>query len=132
MEQNKEEEEFNNVILKLKGGILFCEYKEDIIDLSKAKKIIVDRHSYTNGVSFPALIKSMNKIEIDKSARSFFKSEESSQGLTAIALMSTNSYSLIMMNFMIRLYRPSIPIKMFTNQEKAIEWLSNFTSLQNE
>lgn len=126
MEQNKEEAEFNNIILKLKNGILFCEYKEDIIDLHKAKKIITDRLIYTNGISYPALIQSINKIEIDKSARSFFKSEESSKGLTAVAMMSTNSYSLIMMNFMIRLYRPSIPIKMFNNKEKAIEWLSTF------
>lgn len=123
---DKKKTEFDNIILLIKNGIMFCEYKEDIINISKAKNIIKDRLSYADGKTYPAVIKSINKIEIDKSARTFFKSEESSKGLKAIAMMSTNSYSLIMMNFMIRLYRPSIPIKMFTDEQKAINWVSEY------
>lgn len=123
---NKEVREFNNVILSIKDGVLYCEYKEDTVNLKKAKQIIEDRLSYTNGINYPSIVRSMNKIEIQKDARSFFKSEESSKGLSAVALISTNSYSLIMMNFMLRLYRPSIPLKMFTDEQKAIEWIAEY------
>lgn len=122
---NKEETEFENVILSIKNGILFCEYKEDKINLKKAKQIIDDRITFTKNTAYPSIVWSMSKIEIEKDARAFFKSKESGKGLTAVALISTNSYSLIMMNFMLRLYTPNnMPIKMVPNEQKALEWLS--------
>lgn len=127
MIHNKEKQEFDNIILSIKNGILYCEYKDDKINLQKAKRIIDDRYIYTGGGNYPTVIKSMNKIEIDKEARAYFKTEESGKGLSAIAMISTNSYSLILMNFMLRLYTPAkMPIKMFTDEHKAIEWASEY------
>lgn len=127
MIKNKEEIEFDNVLFSIKNKILYCTYKEDKVDIRKAKKIISDRYSYTEGKDYPAIVKSINKIEVDKEARAYFKTKESGKGLKAVALISTNSYSLIIMNFMLRLYTPAkMPIKMFTDEKKAIEWLQPY------
>lgn len=124
---NKEENEFESIILSIKNGVLFCTYKEVKTDLNMAKQIIIDRDTFTQKKAYPAVIKSMNKIEVNKEARAYFKTEESGNGLKAVAMISTNSYSLIIMNFMLRLYTPAkMPIKLFTDEDKAIKWLTPY------
>lgn len=134
MIQNKEEKEFDSIILSIKNGVLYCDYKEGKINFKKAEKILEDRIIFTEGMNFPAVITSMTKIELEKDARSFFKSRESGKGLKAVALISTNSYSLIMMNFMLRLYNPNdMPIKMVSAEKEALEWLQPYlTTSKNE
>ena len=127
MVSNKKKQEFDSVFFSIENGILYCVYKEDKVNLKKAKKIISDRYSYTEGLSYPTIVKSINKIDVDKEARAFFKTDESGKGLSAVAMISTNPYSLIIMNFMLRLYTPAkMPIKMFTDESKAIEWASEY------
>jgi hypothetical protein len=127
MIKNKPEEEFKNIKLAIKEGILYCNYKEDKINLEKAKQIIIDRNNYMENCTFPAIIKSINKIEVDKQARAYFKTKESGKGLKAVAMISTNYYSRIIMNFMLKLYTPAnMPIKMFIDEKKAIEWLQQY------
>lgn len=130
---NKKKKEFNSIILRIKKGILFCEYKEGKINIEKAKEIVKNRASYTDGIAYPAIISLSNKVEVDKEARAYFKTEESGSGLSAVAMISTSSYSLIIMNFMLRLYTPSkMPIKMFTDEDKAVKWLMPYVEKPNE
>lgn len=127
MSINKEETEFSSIYFSIKNGILYSTYKEGTIDITKAKEIVKDRQDYTEGKSYPTLVITTNKLEIDKEARAYFKTKESGSGLKAVAMISTNSYSLIIMNFMLRLYTPAkMPIKLFTDEDKAIKWLTPY------
>lgn len=133
MTSNKEEKEFDSVIFSIKYGVLFCIYKEGKINLINAKKIVNDRALFTQKESYPTIVKSINKIEVDKEARAYFKTKESAKGLNAVAMITTNSYSLIIMNFMLRLYTPAkMPIKMFTDEKKALEWLQQYIHQEHE
>ncbi|WP_041329818.1 STAS/SEC14 domain-containing protein [Saprospira grandis] len=64
--------------------------------------------------------------KINKAAREFAKSNEGqaiNQYTLAYALIASNRLNRMMGNMFGRIFRRSYPIKMFTSEEKAINWL---------
>lgn len=112
--------------LELTDGILYCEYKQSTITLKDAIEITNYRNKFVNNQSYPALITSYKKVEIDKLAREYFKTPESNDCLKAIALLYEKSYTKILANFMIRLHKPPMPIRIFNSEEQALIWLNQF------
>lgn len=125
MKHNKNPNNLKSINLELKDGILFTKYISCKIDVSLAKEIVAHRINYTEGHIYPALITSSGIVEITKEARNFFGSQKGSKGLSAIALVYESSkLNQIIMNFMLKLHPPLIPIKSFKNSKKALHWLT--------
>ncbi len=115
------------VHLRIKDSILAGTYKKNVhITLDIAKEIVRTRISFTRGTKMPSLILSEGVISIDKAAREYFVTPESTEGLAASAIITHSPFSSFLGNLFLQLTRGSIPVKIFTNRIKAEKWLQQF------
>jgi len=116
----KEETEY--LTHELKDGIIIAQFKPDLkIDLKMAKEMVRDRIEFQRGVEYPVLIH-FTTYEADKEARDYMNIE----GLELIskgAFFTDSILTTMFVNFYLKVYKPKVPTKMFTNKEKAIAWL---------
>ncbi|MDH5542454.1 MAG: hypothetical protein OEY64_05775 [Nitrospinota bacterium] len=74
----------------------------------------------------PILVDGRNIRSITKSARNIYQNEGRAVSLVAAALLGGSKVSMLIGNFFIGFNRPNHPIRLFTSEEKAIEWLEVF------
>lgn len=123
----KVESEYVTMIFK--DGILEGRYADfAVIDLNAAIKTVEQRKRATNYIAAPVLIDGRKLKSIDKQARDYFASDEGSDLLTAAALLADSAFTKHIGNFFLRisLKKRKIPIQLFTDREKAIDWLRQF------
>ena len=124
-----EEGYFENDFTKMwmKDGIVHSEYTPNLnITLEMAKIAVVERIKFMKGVSMPIFADVRNALSIDKEARDYLSSKEGTHLLTAGAFHVSSQVEKIMGTFFIKINRPIIPTRLFTNYEEAIKWLSTF------
>ena len=119
--------ETNYVTVWIEDGILFCSYKEQItIDLDTAKKIVKDRIEFTKGVSYPILIDFTNLKSVTKDARDFMNEPTGGlSGLVKGAFLSNSVVTTVFINLYLKINKPTIPTRFFTNKQEALNWLKN-------
>jgi hypothetical protein len=74
----------------------------------------------------PTLIKIKAIRESTKDARDFLASKEGCVGLSAGAICVDSILENVIATLFIYLNKPIIPTKVFTDEEKAKEWLANY------
>lgn len=112
--------------LEIRDGILLVTYKRGItITLAMARQMIKERLAFTQYKPYPILVKDEGLVSVDKDARDFF-SNEGTEGLTAGAFVIKSVYSAFFFNFYLRITSPKVPVKMFTDEIKALEWLRQY------
>ncbi|MGQ7854190.1 STAS/SEC14 domain-containing protein [Pedobacter sp. WC2501] len=79
----------------------------------------------TNNKKVPLLIYLKNSPVTDKETRKF-STEQLPQIYTAMALVSKPGLSQLIMKIMFKFQNPPIPIKSFTDDQKARAWLTQF------
>ena len=115
------------VHLCIKNKILIGTYKRNQrISLKAAREIVSTRKAFTHGCSMPALIISQGLITIDRPARKYFSSEEGTAGLTACAVVVNSIFSSFLGNFFLTVNKTAMPVKIFSNMDKAEKWLQQF------
>jgi hypothetical protein len=119
------------VDFEIRNGILYVTYKPHVnIDLEASKEIVKTRLEYTNGVSYPILVIDAGVISMDKAARDYSSDKSGGlKGVLAGALLLNSVYSEFLGNFFLRITKPAIPTKIFTDKEKALEWLEQFKTI---
>jgi len=75
------------------------------------------------GVAHPLLCDLSNVIKITKDCREHFAGESHAKTIAITALVVTNPISKIIGNFFMGLNKPLKKTRLFTDREKAIEWL---------
>ncbi|HEX8547347.1 MAG TPA: hypothetical protein VF691_10330 [Cytophagaceae bacterium] len=124
-----EEGYFKNDFTKMwmKDGIVYTEYTPNLnITLAMAKVAVIERVKFMNGVSRPIFADVRNALSIDKEARDYLSSKEGTQYLSAGGFLVSSQVEKIMGTFFIKINRPIIPTKLFTNYEEAVKWLGTF------
>lgn len=112
---------------ELNDGILIAEYKKgEPITLLAAKIQVSNRKEFTKGKSYPILIKDYGVAVIEKDARTYLTSKEGTEGISAAAMVLTNSFSTFLGNYLIRLNPPEIPVKIFKTEHEAVAWLQQY------
>ena len=96
-----------------------------IMDLGTAKKLVNIRLNLSDSKSYPILVDYSKMMNITKDAREYLI-KEGSEGVTAGAFITTTVVSRIWINLFITMYRPPQPTKVFTNKQKAVDWLKQF------
>jgi hypothetical protein len=115
------------VDLKWIGRVLQATYKPGPkIDLDAAKTILQERLDFTNGKSVPVLVVDSGVVSMDKNARDFLSSNDGIKGIRASALISQSRVNSMLVNFVIKISRPNLPVKVFTDRSSAINWLESF------
>jgi len=75
---------------------------------------------------YPLLIDSRNIKSITKEARDHFSIRNRDTGINSFAVLIESPLSRIIGNFFMGLNKPSIPAKLFTNEQDALEWLKQY------
>lgn len=113
----------------LRDGILVINYKPGLeITLDIAKDIVNDRMKLTEGKSYPGFLDGRGLKSLDKEAREYFSSEEGRKGVSAAALLVGSVYTAFLGNFFLTVTvgKVKIPTKIFTKEDKALQWLQQF------
>jgi hypothetical protein len=116
------------VFFEMDEGILIATYKPHVkITLKQAKAIVEQRLLFIDNTPRPTLVFNSGTLKADKSARDFFSSEDGVAGIKCAALMVNSNFSSLMLTFFLKITKPKLLVKTFTDKKEALTWLSNYT-----
>ena len=94
------------------------------IDLAIAQELIENRLSFMDGKPAYALIDFTNVKSVTKEARDYMnKPEGGLRGILAGAFLSNNVVATMFINLYLKVSKPPVPARFFTNREEALKWL---------
>jgi hypothetical protein len=115
------------VLFEIEKGILIATYKPNVkISLKQAKAIVEQRLAFIDNIPKPTLVLNSGTLNADKSARDFFSSEEGVAGIKCAALMANSNFTSLMLTFFLKITKPKLLVKTFTEKKDALIWLSNY------
>jgi hypothetical protein len=94
--------------------------------LDGAREVIAATTKITKGKKCPVLADLRRVRSISREARQYYAGEESAQAVAAVALLVGSPISRMSGNFFLALNKPSFPVRLFTLESEAIEWLREF------
>ena len=117
------------VDFEMDGDILIARYKNaPKIDLQAAKEIQKDRLTFTSHKRVPVLVIDQGLVSMDRQAREFFSSEAGIEGISASAMIVSSTVNSMLVNFILKISRPNMPVKMFTDKNAAVAWFKDLCS----
>jgi hypothetical protein len=115
-----------NTILR-EDGICYSKVAAGaIVEIEDAKYNTQMVKTVSNGKKPPILIDIREIISITKEARDHFSMRNREAGVTAIGLLIKSPVSRVIGNFYLGINKPTVPTKLFTDEKKALGWLSNY------
>jgi hypothetical protein len=118
--------ETDTVLFEIFNGVLIVTYRENIkITLKQAKEVVALRLQFIDHISKPTLVVNAGTLNADKKARDYFSSEEGIAGIKCAALLVNSNFASLMLSFFLKITRPKLLVKIFTNKEDALTWLAN-------
>jgi hypothetical protein len=95
--------------------------------LSDAKENLALAVSETRGARRPLLIDIRKAQPLEADARHHYSGQTLVEGFSALALLIEGSpFGRMMGNVYLRIARPGIPTQLFSDEARALEWLSAF------
>lgn len=92
----------------------------DAIQNYKATKML------TNNDNYLVLVDGRVNLSVSREARSFASQIKTDEGRIAEAFIITSTANKLIGNFYINVNKPLVPTKIFSSEEKALEWLESF------
>jgi hypothetical protein len=116
------------VILEIKEDIIYITVKKDAsIDIADIIESVEARKKLQGNKPFLALVDNRNMWQLTKQASDYSASKEVGELSIAMAVLSDSSLpKRLMANFFIRINKSYCPSKLFSSEEKALEWLNTF------
>ncbi len=106
------------------ANLLKAIYKENAnISIKAATEIVDKRILITQNKMHKLLIIVPKKINMTKEARDYLSGEYGIKNIIASAIVVTSKYSNFLTKLFIKIIKPPMPTKIFSNEEKAIQWL---------
>ncbi|QNR84833.1 STAS/SEC14 domain-containing protein [Pedobacter riviphilus] len=106
-------------------GILISYSKSVLRTVGNISANVVLVKEITGNKKVPLLIYLKNSPVPDKETRKF-STEQLPQIYTAMAMVSKPGLAQLIMKILFKFQNPPIPIKSFTDDKKAMEWLKQF------
>ena len=121
-------EEFKNHIfqIKIQDGILFIEFFKEFIDYSDIDAGIKKRLEMVKGRSFPILTDLSAVKMASPEARKRMADKDGEIGVTAVAIVIRSKIQRILWDIFRCTYKKQMPVKAFTNKEKAYNWIEKY------
>ncbi len=110
--------------------IVRCELFRDQTSEELAKENVDAQESIRDGlnrVKTRVLIDMTAIAEISKEARDYFANERTASIQRATALLISSPVSRVIGNFFMGLNKPITPTRLFTDPQKAIQWLHTYS-----
>jgi hypothetical protein len=118
-------EENDSFVFWEEEGIFCSRFKKSTVDLEMAKKSVAARLRLTNSQPCKLFMDIRNLKYVSQSAREFSASIESTQFAEACAILAPSMITKLIANFFMSFNKPNLPTQIFTNKEKAFEWLGS-------
>ena len=96
---------------------------EVIIDDAKENSLAVNSFDLT---SYPLIIDTTEIKSIAKEARDYFSMKDRGSKVMVLAIIIKSPLSKIIANFFMGLNKPVVPVKLFTDEETAIDWCKSY------
>ncbi|UUW07289.1 hypothetical protein NLG42_14370 [Flavobacterium plurextorum] len=110
----------------IEKGILFFQYKPNTtIDLEVAMRVVADRIALQNERPLPVFCDIRGIASIDKAARDYL-AKSGSLLAKAVALIGSENVSMTMSTFYLEISKPSVPTRIFTIEQEALDYLKGF------
>ncbi len=116
----------DEITFELENGILIGTGKSPFLDIHVAIKITNYRLEIQKGKSNPILSNIKMTKNSTKEARDFLASEKGCKGVIAAAILINSDVTSMIANFFMRISRPIVPTKIFTDEAEAKTWLSQY------
>ncbi len=111
----------------MENGILRCQlFPNSEISLEFAKQIVEETLKLCKGKNVPILGDLSKAKFISKESREYLSGDEAMKAASSLANITRTPFSKVIGNFLIGLNKPPYPVRLFTSEEKAIEWLKLF------
>lgn len=112
-------------------GIMIIHCKEDYqYEIQDVKDLVIAAGELSGGKSVPTLTIPGKYTEATKEALDFIFSKDSILYASADAFIAQSLSQKIIGNFYLKIKKPSIPTRLFTNEKSAIEWLKKFSEIK--
>src|ERR1035437_9832884 len=116
----------DEIKFELEKGILIGTGKSTFVDINLAKKIVHYRQKIQKGTAYPILSNITVTKRSTKEARDYFASEKACEDVIAAAILIDSILTSMIGNWFLHYSTPLVPTKIFTDEEKAKQWLSNY------
>lgn len=83
-------------------------------------------NSFYTTKKYPLLVDAREVRYIAREARRYFSVNDRETRITCFALMVKSPLSRLIGNFFMGLNKPSVPARLFDNEELALKWLKEF------
>jgi hypothetical protein len=111
------------ITMWFQDGILFGRYTEGLdVSLEIAKELVEARILYSEGNSYPMLIDMKGIKSATPQAREYLATIGATH-VKAGALIVGSQMNMAIGNIFLMIDKPLVPTKLFTNEDRAIEWL---------
>jgi hypothetical protein len=108
-------------------GIVRKKFFNDIdIDVEDGRENLAAVTQLTGGKPYLVVSDGRVTVTVTPEAREFAASEEASKNRIAEAILVNSVATRLTANFYIRFNKPRTPTRIFTDEQKAIEWLRKF------
>ncbi len=101
-------------------------YTEEMID-----EAIKQRLEMTKDRIYPMFADISRVKSFTREARQRLAQKDAGLGTKAVAILTNSKAQEVLYNFFNTIYKAPAPAKMFTNKEKALEWLQQFKENRN-
>jgi hypothetical protein len=106
--------------------ILPIVFPDDKLTIADARNIIEGASKLTNGKKTPMLVESSYARPMNSEAKEFLTGMEAANVVSALAMITSSSLNKLLRNVLLGINKPSYPVKLFTSEAEAINWLKRF------
>lgn len=108
----------------LEDGIIFMAFTHVDVTLEIAKAHVAVMHeNFAHLFPLPVVVDTSKMRNVSKETRDFWASPENSQHTSCSAVLIQSAIARIAGNLYLQFNKPKYPTKLFTDKEKAVEWI---------
>ncbi|MFL5762531.1 MAG: hypothetical protein ACJ77K_01235 [Bacteroidia bacterium] len=111
------------------NGICYTVVKPNaVISIEDAVQNTASVKEVSEGKIYPLLVNLKEINSISKEARDHFTMQNRKPGVNSIGLLIKSPVSRIIGNFFLGLNKSTVPVKLFTDETKAVSWLKQYSN----
>lgn len=103
---------------------------DDVNDAKRHTVLLVENFSINNEPITSLVDLTQLKEKVTKEVRDYIDSDEASSTCRAAAILVKNSLSRIVGNVFIKVTKSKYPVKLFTDEAKAVNWLKKVIEIE--
>jgi hypothetical protein len=115
------------LIWKDESEIFWIKLNADVlIDLEDITDNILVTRNITGNAPHLKLLDSRENWKMTEEAEAYYKREDNPEKTIARAILVNSVADKIIKSILLKLFTPKVPLKIFTSEREAVNWLLNF------